>query len=222
MTKKVPTRRPIVGQLEGNQSRLLIHIPIVHSQSDMGSYSEDLRRAYIQQKGLEAWLQSRHAISEFWEKLEKAILALDLDYDRVRLYQDGLPVCGHETEIIRDLAETGGPNYRILLQLMARGAALEGTESPELLLQEYDLLKAAMEGPEKSIKQEPEETSSAMKKALIKARDRFTADRIDTTLRPGEIGMLFLGALHDAIDLLPRTIQVVSLDQLIPTWALSP
>ncbi len=43
---------------------------------------------------------------------------------------------------------------------------------------------------------------------LLKRRDRFIAQRIDATLRRGETGLLFLGALHHAVEMLPDTIKV--------------
>ena len=193
--------------LAEDKRRLLVHIPIVHSQTDMGSASDALRQAYIDDKGAEAWEQSRQAIAGFWHELERRIESLDLDYSRVRLYQDGLPVCGYERKIVEDLAESGGVNYRILLRLMARGAALEGTEDPDLLLKEYQLLKAGMVGPAAG----PHASAQAAE-ALLEARDRFIARRIDQTLQAGETGLLFVGALHHATEMLPETIAVASLD----------
>jgi signal transduction histidine kinase len=64
----------------------------------------------------------------------------------VRLYQDGLPVCGREEEIVRDLAGSGSQNHQILLELIARGARLTGSESPSLLLEEYELARQLLVG----------------------------------------------------------------------------
>ena len=47
---------------------------------------------------------------------------------------------------------------------------------------------------------------------LLDQRDRFIAGRIDATLRPGETGMLFLGAHHRVVRMLPATIAVQRLD----------
>ena len=58
------------------------------------------------------------------------MLRLELDWSCVLLYQDGLPVCGEEKRIAQDLARTGSANHRLLLELMARGARLIGTEAP--------------------------------------------------------------------------------------------
>ena len=183
--------------------RTLVHIPIVHGLAEMGSYQEELRHAYIRQVGEQAWQDSQRAIAAFWQALEDRLLSLDLDWSRLRLYQDALPVCGHEAEIVRDLAATGAANYRILMALMQRGARLEGTESAELLLRERELLMAgANDAPDRG-----EEAA-----ALLHARDRFIAERIDATLQPGETGLLFIGALHHVAKRLPETIRVMELE----------
>ncbi len=120
--------------------RRLVHIPVIHSHADMGSAAEEVRRAYIERGGEDAWERSRRAIAELWDAIERAVDSLDLDYRKVRLYQDGLAVCGLEEKIVRDLAAEGGANYRILLKLVECGAALEGTEDPDLLRTEFELI----------------------------------------------------------------------------------
>ena len=208
-----PDARSVGGQPDIGTRRVLVHIPIAHSQVDMGSYGERVRRAYVEQKGADAWRESRLAIDAFWDALENAILALDIDFGRVRLYQDTLPVCGREADIVGDLAATGAANYRILFELMGRGAALEGTENPELLLREYERLKADQTETGPSASQETGAERHDGTTELVRARDRFIADRIDRTLRPGEIGLLFIGALHDVAEFLPGTINIMSLEE---------
>lgn len=197
--------------------RQLVHIPVVHSEADMGSAREKMRRAYIAQRGRKAWEESRRAIAEFWKALDKATDELPLDFHNVRLYQDGLPVCGLEEKIVRDLAAQGVPNYRILLKLADRGATLEGTEDPDLLREEYELLMAALPAATGKAKPAAKERDPAALKDLLERRDRFIAKRIDSTLRPDETGILFLGALHHAVEKLPPTVAVVSITELLKT-----
>lgn len=200
------------------QSRTLIHIPIVHSEADMGSSSDNVRQAYIRQKGLQAWEQSRAAIKQVWADIDAAVSALHVDFHRMRIYQDGLPVCAFEERIVRDLAGTpaGGVNYRILARLMDLGARLEGTEDIELLLKEREMLKSGTSDPKGAANAASFEAESAsVMSKLLDERDCFIAKRIDETLQPGEIGILFLGALHDATAKLPATIEVVSLEEFV-------
>ena len=112
----------------------------------MGSAGNTVRRAYVDRGGENAWEKSRLAIAAFWDAVETAMDSLRLDYRKARLYQDGLPVCGLEEKIVRDLAMQGVPNHRILLKLMERGAAIEGTEDPDLLRTEYELIMKAAAG----------------------------------------------------------------------------
>lgn len=179
----------------------------------MGSYQEQVRHAYIQQAGEKAWRDSRRAIAAFWDALEEKILSLDLDWSRLRIYQDALPVCGHEANIVHDLAGTGAANYRILQVLTERGAILEGTENPQLLLREKDLLNAGTGRADSSGGRADGKARDEATTDLLRARDRFIADRIDETLKPGEVGMLFIGALHHVTSLLPGTIKVMGLEE---------
>ena len=193
--------------------RRLLHIPIVHGSAEMGSARNTVRRAYIERGGEDAWEKSRLAIAAFWDAIETAMDSLRLDYRKARLYQDGLPVCGLEEKIVRDLAMQGVPNHRILLKLMERGASLEGTEHPDLLRTEYELIMNAAPGANDA--GQPEDARAAQFRDLLDQRDRFVARRIDTTLGPDEMGILFLGAMHRALEWLPDSIEVVSLPHML-------
>ncbi len=204
--------------------RRLIHVPIVHSQADLGPIRESVRQAYIEKGGEKAWKASREALGEFWNALEIAMDSLPIDYMKLRLYQDGLPVCGLEEKIVRDLAGQGGANYRILLKLEKRGAKIEGTEDPDLLRKEYELIMAGVHAGAGSLGAGMGKDENAeVLRDLLERRDRFIAQRIDQTLQTGETGILFLGALHRAATMLPDTIQVISLSKFLhPGGANSP
>jgi len=196
--------------------RRLIHVPIVHGQGDLGPIQESVRQAYIKKGGEEAWKASREAIAEFWNAMEIAMDLLPVDYTKLRLYQDGLPVCGLEEKIVRDLAGQGGANYRILLKLAERGAKIEGTEDPDLLRKEYELIMAGVHAGAGSLGTDTAKDENAeVFRDLLERRDRFVAQRIDKTLQTGETGILFLGALHRATAMLPETIQVMSLSRFL-------
>ena len=196
--------------------RRLIHVPIVHSQADLGPIQESVRQAYIEKGGEEAWKASREALAEFWNAMEIAMDRLPVDCTKLRLYQDGLPVCGLEEKIVRDLAQQGGANYRILLKLAGRGAKIEGTEDPDLLRKEYELIMAGVHAGAGSLGADAvKDGNDEVFRDLLERRDRFIAQRIDRTLQAGETGILFLGALHRAAAMLPDTIQVASLSKFL-------
>jgi hypothetical protein len=125
-------------------SRTLIYLPIVHTQADMGALKESVARANLEKVGRAGWSRKTAAIDQIWTAIEATIDALALSFDRVRLYQDGLPVCGREAEIVTELAQAGSRNHQLLLRLMAQGAVLMGTESGELLVQEYQSAKQSL------------------------------------------------------------------------------
>ena len=196
--------------------RRLIHVPIVHSQADLGPIQESVRQAYIAKGGEAAWKASREALAEFWNAMGIAMDRLPLDFTKVRLYQDGLPVCGLEEKIVRDLAQQGGANYRILLKLAKRGATIEGTEDPDLLRKEYQLIMDGVHADAGSLGADwAKDGNAEVLRDLLDRRDRFVAQRIDQTLQTGEAGILFLGALHHAAALLPDTIAVTSLSEFL-------
>ena len=188
--------------------RTLYHYPIVHSQAEMGAFSETIKKVTLEKLGERVWRRKVALIGELWRGIEEAIDALALDYPRTRVYQDGLPICGKESEIVSDIAGGGSPNHQLLLRLQKRGATIMGTESPELLLEEYALLKKVLEGKDAKEISKAEAAQEAASNLILKKRDAFIADRIGETLQAGETGVLFLGILHDLSGRLPVDIQV--------------
>lgn len=176
--------------------RKLIWVPVIHTQADLGSMSESVRQFYIAKMGRANWMQRSKSIDSLWFRIRQNIDLLALDYSKVRLYQDGLPCSGLETAIVNELAKAGSINHRILLDLMKKGATLTGTESVELLLEEYEVARKVLvslgSGHEKTLNQNQKECD----RLLLNKRDVFIADRIGATLQPGETGLIFLGMLH--------------------------
>lgn len=175
--------------------RKLLYFPIIHSPEELGVAG---RQATAGRTPEQARAQAE-LVGQFWDRLADAVARLDLDFTMVRLYQDGLPICGHEASIVDQLAATGSRNHRLLRTLMNRGAVLMGTESGDLLVEEYELLK---QGLLPGIDPEKHRTLAA---AILRGRDAFVARRIDETLQPGEAGFLFMGLLHDVEARLAKT-----------------
>lgn len=175
--------------------RTLIHIPIIHTAHDMGSLSAQIRQAYVERYGLSKWDEHLRSIDAIWDEIRRLIELLNLPYQHVRLYQDGLPECGREAEIVTEVARQGSKNHRLLLDLIQKGAALMGTEDPTLLLREYRIHQEALQ----PILSEPTKLALEQQSALLLAeRDHHIAAKISQTLLPGEIGLLFLGLSHSA------------------------
>jgi len=176
--------------------RKLIHIPVIHSQADLGNLANSIRKISIQKLGLKNWRHSVRAIERFWEAVRQEIERWDLPFERVRLYQDGLPLCNRESEIVRDIARAGSPNHQLLLYLTEKGATLMGTESAELLLEEYALIRRLVGTAGRAEAARIAQQQKAISEDLLVRRDEFIARRINETLRAGEIGILFVGMLH--------------------------
>lgn len=177
--------------------RTLIHIPIVHSAADMGTFTGSLKEVALRTIGKTGWRQKMKRIDQFWSEVDAVVLRLELPYPRVRLYQDGLPVCGHEREIVSELARKGSPNHRLLLDLTVKGALLMGTESAELLMEELVLQREIHAEPSPGEVRLEKRRRRSRGEDLLRRRDAFIARRIDETLQPNETGLLFLGGFHD-------------------------
>lgn len=190
--------------------RTLIVIPIIHTEQDMGSLLEQVKQEYVQRYGPAKWDEHLKTVHEVWTGIRRMIEALELPYASVRLYQDGLPDCGREEDIVKEVAAQGSKNHQLLLALMEKGARLMGTEDSHLLVQEYHLLRGALGAatPDKERGAVPPDDQS---RRLLAERDRAIAKRINATLGAGEIGLLFLGLAHSVEPLLDADILVRNL-----------
>jgi hypothetical protein len=193
----------------GHYQRTLLFIPIVHTQTDMGALGGSVQQVMVQKLGVKAWRHKMRAIDLLWAEIEQVVGTMPLRYEKVRLYQDGLPICGREVEIVRELAEKGSRNHRLLLSLMEKGATLMGTESPDMLIREYELVKQSTAARSRGAQRSPETAGRDSDVILLQRRNQFIAHRINTTLKPGETGILFIGMLHTLENLLDQDIQVI-------------
>jgi hypothetical protein len=189
-------------------SRRLIYLPIVHTSQDMGALQQAVARETLKKTGRQGLNRKEAAIEHMWSEIDAVIQALDLDWQRLRLYQDGLPVCGREAEIVHDMARRGSRNHQLLQRLMAKGAVLMGTESGDLLVQEYELAREAL-GSRSPRSGGVAAARRARSSDLLTRRDQFMAQRINDTLKPGETGILLVGLLHNVAAYLPQDVQVI-------------
>jgi hypothetical protein len=185
--------------------RKLVYIPIVHTLADMGTLGASIQSAKLAALGRQGLARSAAQVERIWEEIERAVGTMPVSPGSTRVYQDGLPVCGREREIVVELAQAGSRNHKLLLSLEARGAALMGTESPELLVEEYRLANATWAaGRPSHTRVRPNRSGGT----LLERRDRYVAERIDQTLGAGETGILFMGMLHEVAKYLNSNIEV--------------
>lgn len=182
--------------------RRIIYAPIVHADADLGSMADEVRRRFVAAFGDDAWSRRGAAVGAMWDGLRERLLALPIDWSRVKLYQDGLPVCGKEDSIVRDVAAQGSANHELLLELVARGATLMGTEDGTLLVQELMRVRALVSAAQRGVTKAEAQELERRGQELLRLRDAFIARRIDETLQDDETGIVFIGLLHRVDELL--------------------
>lgn len=185
--------------------RRLIYVPIVHSEADFGSLTHSLRKRYIDRFGLSNWRERIRGVDALWQEIKRRVLALEIDFHKLKVYQDGLPICGRELEIVRDLARQGSKNHRLLVELAERGATIMGTEDAQLLVEEYLRLRDGLEGDGETVNR----VNSA--EDTLSSRDLYIANRIRETLDEGETGLLFIGLLHRVDEKLNQDMEITYL-----------
>jgi hypothetical protein len=190
----------------------LLYIPIVHNKADLGSLGSQLSVEGERKYGVAAWRDHLEQVDRSWEEIEIEIFKKlkKTSSDKIKIYQDGLPVTGDiGMKIVKDAAGNGSKNYLIIDRLLSRGAKLELAENKDFLLQEYymlsDINKA--ETPEKQL--EAYLTYQNKAGELLNSRDHFVVNQINSTLHDGETGIAFFGASHAIIDKLHSDIKVV-------------
>jgi hypothetical protein len=189
-----------------DRERKLVYLPIIHTVADMGALGASIQSVKLSAFGRQGLAHNAAVVEKMWEEIERAVGKLQVSPGSVRVYQDGLPVCGHEREIVSELAAAGSRNHRLLLSLQARGAVLMGTESADLLVEEYQLASAALAAGRAS---HAKTRRDRLRDTLLEKRDRYIADRINGTLGAGETGILFMGMLHEVTRFLDPNILVV-------------
>ena len=197
-------------------ARKLIYVRIIHGQADLGSFAERLTAMAQERLSAEAWRAHQRQTQEFWGKLGAKVMErvseelAGRSWTRLRIYQDGMPAAGETARrIVEELAEKGSLNYQLVQELMAKGAQLERTEQADLLRQEYRLLRGILAASEPAERDRARQQYARASEGLLARRDRFIAQQIAGTLREGEVGLLFIGALHRVADYLSKDIEVI-------------
>ena len=189
-------------------TRRLVYVPILDARGALEQKASKLHENRKNDLILGETDKELSAVGKMWGGISSKIGELNLPYKVVRIYQDGLPVCGNELELVTQLAESGNPNFLYILNLIQKGAKLEGTENLGLLIQEYDLLnKLLLKNSEKDRKEKVTEYQ-AKSRELLTLRDEFIFNRIHETLQKGELPIVFMSAMHGLDKLLETNFMV--------------
>jgi hypothetical protein len=92
---------------EVSSRRPWLWIPIVRRQEDMGRLGDSATRLSMQRPGEAKWDAHTRNVDALWKEIRRTIDDLGLEYQNVRLYKDGLPICDHEEKTVRELALAG-------------------------------------------------------------------------------------------------------------------
>jgi hypothetical protein len=191
-----------------SNTRSLLYFPIIHAPADLGALREPVQRISMGKLGKDNWQRNVELVEQLWRAIQDSVASADLDYHKVRIYQDGLPHCGRELQIVADLAKAGSRNHQLLLQLTEQGATLMGSEAPDLLLEEYQLMMEIFASGDLEDATRKEAEQKELRKSLLQRRDQYIAERINLTLGRQETGILFLGLLHAITSFLDADIRV--------------
>lgn len=177
--------------------RRLVYIPIIHEEVDLGGGGSHIAQDSATRAGNQRWTLHRETLEGFWTEVERCVRKFDPR--KIRVYQDGLVADGAlGRRIAEEASRRGSRNYQIILALVDSGACLQATEDPELLLLE----RARLQGPRDT------SASDLSHRELLERRDAYIARKINSTLREGEQGVLFIGAGHAVIPALAEDIAV--------------
>jgi len=184
--------------------RKLLYVPIIHSESDLGSLGPAIDRRSASLCGEKRWAEHKETVSRFWQGVADYLLSLD--GAGLKIYQDGLAADGElGMRIVEEAASRGSKNHQLVLDLINKGAEIRKTEDASLLIREYEGISRLAGG-------EPSETISSHVRSrghssrLTEERDRFIAKTVNETLRDGETAVLFLGAYHSLLSYLATDI----------------
>jgi len=193
--------------------RTLLYVPIIHMSADMGSLAKNFTNRGIKDLGEEVWERHRKTVSMFWDSITAFFEAMPVR--GFKIYQDGMVANGEIAEkIIEEGIRSGSKNYEIIRKLMEKGAVLQKTEDPALVKEERDwLLRITQAGTL------PEKLKAYLgfrgaKDHLLKRRDSYIAETINSTLGQGGTGILFIGAYHEIIPRLDPDIRVKEIKEV--------
>ena len=198
------------------ETKGLIYVPILHTQREAAAMGSALKDSAPDAKDTITAPERLESIADMWSGIARKLTETNIPGRSFRIYQDALPVCGMERSIVEKLAAKDSPNHRLILDLLGKGAHLEGTEDPDLLVSEYDALSKLLQssGP----KDNPSALAEYKAKSnqLMEKRDAFIAERIRATIRPGETPLVFMGVRHKLEKLLEADFVVAYIIYRLP------
>ncbi len=117
---------PVVAKVK---MRKLLYVPIIHTESDLGSVASAIDSKSSSLCGEERWAKHKETVAKFWESIADYFATIDAS--NLKIYQDGLPADGElGRKTIEEGARRGSKNLQLILNLMQKGAEIRKTEDP--------------------------------------------------------------------------------------------
>jgi len=190
----------------------LLYVPIIHMEADLGSVAAIVDKRSSQVCGRERWEKHKRAVSGFWDFIANYFDRLSAS--NLKIYQDGLMIDGAlGKKIIEEGSRKGSKNHEIVLKLMEKGAEIRKTEDLSLLKEEYNSIIKLSQTKSPIEKTLVYIGYKLRKNPLMEKRDKFMAERINETLKDGEVGVLFIGVYHNVLPRISRDIIVYELKE---------
>ncbi len=190
--------------------RRLIYVPVIHFEADLGGLAEAIEERARAVVGGVNWQKHKDIVRLYWQRI--ADYWEEKDVSGVKIFQDAMVINGAVGEdIVRSLASDGSINYKIVGQLLSKGAKLVKTEDPVLLREEYFLTRKLAERKSFLRSLQALLHYKWRKGKILQARDAYIVKSIDKNLEEDETGICFLGAYHQIVSSLPGDIQVLPL-----------
>ena len=193
----------------------LLYFPVIHNQTDLGSLGSELSAEGEKKYGSTNWETHLQDVENSWDRVEAEIFRLlgEMTYNKIKIYQDGLPVDGEiGLKIIQELVSKGSKNYKIIDKLISNGAQIVTAENRDILIQEYNLVKDIINSTTEENQIKAQLIYKEMANEILDKRDNHIAKTINATLEEDEIGIAFFGAMHSVVDKLNEDITVTKLD----------
>lgn len=190
--------------------RRLVYVPIIHTDSELGSLAGGIEERAKKVIGESNWQQHKEVVRRYWQEI--ADYWEGNNVPGLKIFQDGMPADGVVgAAIVKSLADKGSINYKIIAQLLEKGATLIQTEDPEAVKEEYLLAKELAKRKSLLASLWAVLRYRRQKGRLLHVRDTYIARKIKENLADGETGVCFLGAEHQVLAYLPPDIEVIAL-----------
>lgn len=199
---------------EVRKMRTLYYVPMRHPQEELGTMIGPLQRLERLELGVQGTAMCRmQKEKEFGLVAEKVIqIQTALECPNLCIYMDGFPAEEPEVEklLYADFVyKKRFPTYLLIDRLIQKGAMLVGTENPELLREEYQYIQELARVVETQELPEDGYDYKRVGQDILEKRDEYIAGRIDSTLKDGNAGILFIGAMHQVEKKLPDDIDII-------------